>query len=262
MLVSLAMDNYISTGVFATTVSGGFQIYFNQEPVKMNVVLSTVIKSLVVFTIFWYIYETVFNYLVYQKNKQLQNSMDKERLQSQLDSLKQQINPHFLFNSLNSLTSLIATNPDKAEEFVEEMSRVYRYLLQSNDSELTTLEKELSFINSYILLLQTRFGEGVQTQIDIDERMLKRQIPPMTLQLLIENAVKHNITDRDKPLILKIHNQDDRLVISNNVQLKTKLMHSTGIGLKNIKEKYRLLDQPEVEILKTESHFTITIPLI
>ncbi|MEK6481812.1 histidine kinase [Catalinimonas sp. 4WD22] len=262
MLLTLALDNYISTGTFAPTVSTGFQIYFNHQPVQMNIVSSAVIKSTFIFTFFWYVYETVYNYFVYQKTKQQQNAMDKERLQSQLDSLKQQINPHFLFNSLNSLSSLIATNPDKAEEFVEEMSRVYRYLLQSNDSELTSLSKELAFINSYILLLQTRFGEGIQTHIDIDEQLLNRQIPPMTLQLLVENAVKHNITDRDKPLTLEIYNKGEKLVISNNIQAKTKLMPSTGIGLKNIREKYRLLNQPEVEIIQTDTLFTVIIPLI
>lgn len=262
MLLTLALDNYISTGTFAPTVSSGFQIYFNHEPVQMHVVSAAVIKSAFIFTFFWYVYETVYNYFVYQKTKQQQNAMDKERLQSQLDSLKQQINPHFLFNSLNSLSSLITTNPDKAEEFVEEMSQVYRYLLQSNDSELTSLSKELAFINSYILLLQTRFGEGIQTHIHIDESLLHRQIPPMTLQLLIENAVKHNITDRDKPLTLEIYNSGEKLVISNNIQAKTKLMPSTGIGLKNIREKYRLLNQPEVEIIQTDTLFTVTIPLI
>lgn len=262
MLLTLSADNYLSEGVFALKVSMGFRLSFNDVPVKMPIVVGAALKSLVIFTFFWFIYKTVYNYLIYQKTKQQQTALDKERLQSQLASLKQQINPHFLFNSLNSLSSLIATNPDRAEEFVEEMSRVYRYLLQSNESELTSLSKELAFINSYILLLQTRFGEGIQTHIHIDESLLHRHIPPMTLQLLIENAVKHNITDRDKPLTLEIYNSGENLVISNNIQAKTKLMPSTGIGLKNIREKYRLLNQPEVEIIQTDILFTVIIPLI
>lgn len=188
--------------------------------------------------------------------------LKKAQLQTQFDSLKEQVSPHFLFNSLNSLSSLIATDPARAEEFVEEMSRVYRYLLRSNEEQLTTLQKEISFIESYNLLLTTRFGAGFKPEINIPASMMECMLPPMTLQLLIENAVKHNIVDPDTPLTVRIYVQDGRLFVSNNLQKKNKLVISNKVGLNNIISKYRLLNCPEVEIKETTDSFTVALPLI
>ena len=188
--------------------------------------------------------------------------LKKAQLQTQLDSLKEQVNPHFLFNSLNSLSSLIATNPDKAEEFVEEMSRVYRYLLRSNEEQLTSLQKEIEFIESYNLLLKTRFGDGFQPEIKIEETRKDYLLPPMTLQLLVENAVKHNIVDPDQPLQLMLYTEGDKLIVSNNLQKKNKSVVSNKIGLSNIISKYRLLNMPDVEIQETETQFKVILPLL
>lgn len=188
--------------------------------------------------------------------------LKKAQLQTQFDSLKEQINPHFLFNSLNSLSSLIATNPGKAEEFVEEMSRVYRYLLRSNESQLISLQKEVTFIESYNLLLKTRFGTGFQPVIKIEEDMKDWLVPPMTLQLLIENAVKHNIVDPDEPLTVKLFTEKEKLIVSNNLQKKNKAVVSNKIGLSNIISKYELLNHPGVEIRETDKEFIVVLPLI
>ena len=172
------------------------------------------------------------------------------------------MNPHFLFNSLNSLSSLIATDPEKAEEFVEEMSRVYRYLLRSNEEQLTSLQREVEFIESYNLLLKTRFGTGFQLVIKVEESKKEYLLPPMTLQLLIENAVKHNIVDPDKPLIVQLFTKNEKLVISNNLQKKNKPVASNKIGLNNIIAKYKLLNHPYVEVHETPDAFTVVLPLI
>lgn len=188
--------------------------------------------------------------------------LKKEQLQTQFNSLKGQLSPHFLFNSLNSLSSLIATHPDKAETYVEEMSRVYRYLLRSNEEQLFTLQKEIEFIESYNHLLKTRFGNGFIPEIKVHENMKAYLLPPMTLQLLVENAVKHNIADPDTPLHLKIYTADEKLIVSNNLQKKMKSVNSEGVGLSNIISKYKLLGQPDVEIKETAATFTVTLPLI
>jgi len=168
------------------------------------------------------VYETEASYRRIKISQLEAEQLKKAQLQTQFDSLKEQVNPHFLFNSLNSLSSLIATNPDKAEAFVEEMSRVYRYLLRSNEEQLTTLQKEMDFIESYNMLLQTRFGSGFQPVLQIEEKKKEWLLPPMTLQLLIENAVKHNIVDPDTPLVVQLYTKDEKLVVRNNLQKKNK----------------------------------------
>ena len=214
---------------------------------------------------------TIVNQAVYETNtsfsrieaSQLETEqLKKAQLQTQFDLLKEQVNPHFLFNSLNSLSSLITTHPDKAEEFVEEMSRVYRYLLRSNEEQLTTLQKEIDFIKSYNMLLTTRFGIGFQPVIRIEEKMKEWLLPPMTLQLLVENAVKHNIVDPDTPLVVQLYTQNEKLVVSNNLQKKNKTVVSNKVGLSNILSKYELLNYPSVEIKETGSEFIVVLPLI
>jgi sensor histidine kinase YesM len=208
------------------------------------------------------VYETVHAHTRIKFSQLEAEQLKKAQLQTQFDSLKEQVNPHFLFNSLNSLSSLIATNPDKAEEFVEEMSRVYRYLLRSNEEQLTTLQKEIEFIESYTLLLKTRFGSGFHPIVNIEEKMKDYLLPPMTLQLLIENAVKHNIVDPDTPLTVQLYTQGEKLVVTNNLQKKNKAVVSNKVGLSNIISKYKLLNCPDVEIKETADEFKVVLPLI
>src|SRR5207302_10574389 len=132
-----------------------------------------------------------------------------------------QINPHFLFNSLSSLSSLIADDHKRAEKFVDELASVYRYLLQTNEKELTTLAKELEFINAYFHLLKTRFSDGIQMELNVDNKYDDFLLPPLTLQILLENAVKHNVILPDKPLIIKVYTDEaDNLIVLNNLQKK------------------------------------------
>jgi sensor histidine kinase YesM len=192
-----------------------------------------------------------------EKEKLLQSEW-----QAKYDLLKAQINPHFLFNSLNSLSSLIAENPTQAERFTDEMSRVYRYLLRSNDQELVPLADELEFIRSYGHLLKTRHGDGFRLHIDVDASLQDHLLPSLTLQLLVENAVKHNIVVKDKPLVVSIRTCDRHLTVQNNIQKKTITVKSNGIGLANINAKFRLLNKEGISIDTVNDQFAVNVPLI
>lgn len=209
------------------------------------------------------VYEGIYYFRSWNQVTLEAETLKKEQLQTQLDSLKAQINPHFLFNSLSALQSLIEEDPVKAEAFVGEMSEVYRYVLQSNEKQLTTLSEELQFMQSYIHLLHTRFGDGLQVHIEAEQGDLVKQIPPLTLQLLVENAVKHNIVQPDHPLHVRIRSAGDGyLEVQNNLQRKPTKVSSTGTGLRNIVAKYELMGQPEVRIIDDRQHFSVFIPLI
>lgn len=189
--------------------------------------------------------------------------LKKVNLQSQLEGLKGQVNPHFLFNSLNSLSSLISEDPDQAEKFLDEMSKVYRYLLRNNEDGLTTLDREMQFIQSYFHLLKTRYGDGLELETIIDDRYYEYQLPPLTLQMLVENAVKHNMILRDSPLkILIMTTNSGRLVVSNNLQRKDRMVSSNKVGLTNIVNKYRLMRQEEISVRDDSKEFSVVIPLI
>jgi LytS/YehU family sensor histidine kinase len=213
------------------------------------------------------IYESIYSTDKWKKSMLEKEQLEKSNLQSQLEGLKSQVNPHFLFNSLNSLSSLIADEPDKAERFVDEMSKVYRYLLQTNEAELTPLATELQFIQSYIHLLITRYGKGVSVQIEIEESLKQHYLPPLTLQLLVENAVKHNMTLTSKPLFIEIRTTSEgKLMVRNNLQKRIVRVASNQVGLSNISSKYRLLAQRQpdvssISIEETPEFFTVTLPL-
>lgn len=197
-----------------------------------------------------------------EANTQLIN-LQKENLQSKFDVLKQQVNPHFLFNSLNVLTSLIKLEPDLAEKFSEQLSKVYRYVLENKDNELVSLKTELDFLQAYIFLLDIRFIDKLRVDIQIPENKLDKQIIPLALQLLIENAIKHNIMSKSEPLKIRIFiDKNNKLNIINNLQERKSQIISTGVGLKNIKNRYSLLHYEQPEFEKTEAEFIAKIPLV
>jgi len=184
-------------------------------------------------------------------------------LQSQLQSLKNQINPHFLFNTLNSLSSLIIESPRHAEVFVDELAKVYRYLLQANASELAPLAAELAFIQSYYHLLRTRYGEGLELYIAVADDFLPYQLPPLTLQMLVENAVKHNVILPSRRLrIAIVTTPQGRLCVRNNLQPRATRPTSNHVGLANIAARYQLLAQTALVVDDADGQFTVTLPLL
>jgi len=190
-------------------------------------------------------------------------NLQKENLQSQFDVLKQQVNPHFLFNSLNVLTSLIKLEPDLAEKFSEHLSKVYRYVLENKDNELVDLNTELVFLDAYIFLLKIRFVNKLNVNIDIPESKRYYQVIPLAMQLLIENAIKHNTMSKANPLQIDIFiDKQNFLNIVNNLQERPTQIHSTGVGLKNIQNRYLLLNNTEPVFEKTETQFIAKVPLV
>lgn len=184
--------------------------------------------------------------------------------QSQLQGLKSQVNPHFLFNSLNSLSSLISENETEAEKFLDEMSKVYRYMLRNDEDKFVSLQTELSFIDSYMFLLKARYGDGLQLSIQVNEEDKEKLIPPLTLQVIIENAIQQNIINKSNPLRMAISTaKDGRITVYNNVQPKM-VTDTTDqeSGLDNLVNKYRLLNEAEVIIHEHDQQRKICLPLI
>jgi hypothetical protein len=189
--------------------------------------------------------------------------LEQEKTDVQLRALQVQVNPHFLFNSLNSLSSLIDDDPRRASQFVDQLSQVYRYLLRANEHSLTTLANELDFIRVYYALLKTRYGNALELDMLVSSESQTQLLPPLTLQLLVENAVKHNITSAKRPLRITIFtDKTGHLTVSNNLQRKKTPVISNGIGLSTILTQYQKLMQPVPKISENEAEFAVTIRLI
>ncbi|GAA4419599.1 hypothetical protein GCM10023187_54060 [Nibrella viscosa] len=207
--------------------------------------------------------EAAYSYEKWRASVAREYELKELHMQQQLDVLKQQVNPHFLFNSLNSLIALIEEDPRQAGTFAEELSSVYRYVLRANDHNLTDLQTELDFIQSYYHLLKTRYGRGLDLVVAIDEQCGHHKLPPLTLQLLVENAVKHNEVGADRPLRIEIcTDQQAQLSVRNTLQKKPARVLSNGVGLSNIMAKYRMLGQPAPVVQETNGLFVVTLPLI
>jgi two-component sensor histidine kinase len=188
--------------------------------------------------------------------------LEREKAQVQFDNLKNQLNPHFLFNALSSLNSLIMENQRLASEFVQQLSRVYRYVLQYKDQSSVSLSTELNFIQHYISLLQTRFQQALTITVAVDKEAEEQRIVPVTLQILIENAIKHNIVSAELPLHIEIFTSGDYLVVSNNLQLRKQVESSNKLGLKNMQSLYKFLSDKPVQIEQTAIRFSVKVPLL
>ena len=182
-------------------------------------------------------------------------------MRAHYEALKNQVNPHFLFNSLNTLNSLIKIDADKAQNYVQQLSSVFRYTLQNQ--EIITLKEEMDFTQSYCQLMQIRYGENLKFVQQIDEKYYSYKIMPLSLQILVENAIKHNVVSNKHPLTIIIKTTvDDNIIVSNPIQPKIKPEQGNGIGLVNLSERYRLMWKKEISIDKKNDMFEVTIPLI
>jgi len=189
--------------------------------------------------------------------------LQKENLQSQFEVLKQQVNPHFLFNSLNVLSSLIKVDPDLAESFTEKLSKVYRYVLENKEKDLVTLNTELDFLTAYLFLIDIRFSGKIVVNIKIDKIYLDFFILPIAVQMIIENAIKHNSYSKSQPLKIEIFVDDQhQLNIINNLRARETKLISTGVGLENIMRRYTLISERKPEFIKTEEQYIVKLPLL
>lgn len=185
-----------------------------------------------------------------------------ESAQAQLQNLKDQINPHFLFNNLSVLSSLVYKDQDKAADFINQLSKVYRYVLDSKNNELVSLESEMTFLKSYMYLVSIRFEESLRFDIHIEPEHYTKALPPMALQMLVENAIKHNEVSTSLPLTISIFSKGDSICISNPLQPRTHSESSSKMGLRNIQARYSFITDHPVIIEETNSHFSVTLPLV
>jgi len=204
-------------------------------------------------------------HLIFQKQAyELENEkLRTESLQSQFESLKNQMSPHFLFNTLTALKSLIRESPDLADQYVNHLSQVLRYTLQSNEKKTVTLREEMEFTESYLFLIKMRYGTNLTVKTTIQERYMSMELPPLTIQTLLENAVKHNEISNKKPFAIVIQTSEKpELMVSNQIQKKLTQELGTGIGLTNLSKQFQLLGERDIQIIQEDNEFRVIIPLI
>ena len=190
------------------------------------------------------------------------SQLKKSNMEAQFEALRTQINPHFLFNCLNALSTLVYRDADVSATFISQLSNVYRYLLYNQEKKLVTLQEELNFLDSYLYLLKIRFGENILIQQEITPEIESLHVPPASLQILIENAIKHNVVSSRNPLRIQLTADQGVVVVSNNLQEKTIKEESTFIGLQNIRKRFAFLTDEPVKIEKSDTLFRVTLPLI
>lgn len=238
-------------------------LFWNQQ-ITSDVFLSQMFFMMKIAFSFLFVGALLTNAIFFFKNWKeaavQQEKLKREQLALQYETLKSQVNPHFLFNNLNSLTSLISSNPEKAIQFVKKLSEVYRYVLDQKDHELVDLETELKFVESYIFLQKIRFENNLEVKIDVQPKNMK--VIPLSVQMLVENAIKHNeISDR-KPMQISIFTTDNQsLVVENKLQKKTGT-EGNGSGIQNISDRYKFFTDKQVEIAVNSERFRISIPLL
>jgi two-component system, LytTR family, sensor kinase len=243
------------------------------------------VASFTAFGVIAGLYESIRYFNLWKKTSLEKEQLEKENLQSQLAGLKSQVNPHFLFNSLNTLVHLIPENPDSAVKFVQKLSKVYRYILEMRDASTTPLSTELEFLNAYIFLLKERFGDNLHVEIakaicldkihqiiqplsdketpNCSSTICEKHILPLSLQILFENAIKHNIISAQRPLTITVSiENNERLIVKNNLQRKNQIQEGTGVGLQNIRNRYQLICQKDVDIIVTQTSFIVSLPLL
>lgn len=190
--------------------------------------------------------------------------IEAEVMRIRYHQLRAQVNPHFLFNSLNILVSLINSNPIKATEYTKQLASIYRYLLSNDNSEVVTLSEELKFAQKYTNILSIRYGDGIRINLPnvTDVTVMSMRIIPTSIQVLIENAVKHNIISTIKPLIINVYIDNNHIIVSNSLAIRPMPADSTGLGLKGLKEKYKIITDEDIKITQTHTTFNVSVPLI
>lgn len=257
----LVVSNLLFVTIFLLLLVYTYFKFALDRELKIEDMYVDLMMAILVTTIINLIYIGTDFYSFWRKSVYEVDVLRQENLRSQLETLKNQVNPHFLFNSLNTLASVIDEDTQIAKEFVLKLSQVYRYILQSNEKDIVTIEDELIFIRSYNYLLQIRYGENLKFKIDISKKYFTFCIPPFVLQMLVENAIKHNVISTIKPLYVNIEIEDDFLLVRNNFQPKTVHVDSNNIGLKNISDRYKLLAHKEIEIIQNDYFFEVRLPL-
>lgn len=236
---------------------------FNGGIVDWDVIATITLIIMICVLFITHVYETVFLVLEAESEKLKKEQLERARAEAELEALKNQIDPHFIFNSLNALSHLIEKDPVKAKRFNDNMADVYRYILQNKARELVLLHEEMEFLNDFFSLLKIRFEEAMQLQINIDRAVYDHYlIPPISLQILVENAIKHNEFSDAVPLVITIDMQNDELIIHNQVRKKILRKASSRIGLQNLGERYKLTTSKEISVKESSHDFTVSLPVL
>jgi sensor histidine kinase YesM len=252
---------YSSTAVTALTLFF-FTVVFKQEineaffaSVRESVIYSIVISTIIM------LFFTARGFLLSWRQAAINiEKIKREHVSSQYEALKNQVNPHFLFNSLNALSSLVYDHPDRAIEFINRLSDVYRYVLDSKDKEAVPVNEELDFVRAYSFLLKTRYEDNIEIEFDVTAQ--EGYVPPMSIQMLLENVVKHNEISDEHPMRINIKEKDSYIFITNRLHLKEKNTEMSGIGLENIKSRYSILTDRSVQINQTNHEFVVGLPIL
>ena len=256
-------------GIIAYTVPlsvlllAGWYNIFTDGPVNWNVITQSTLIILIAVIFITHVYETVF--LVKETESEMVRSeqLERAKVEAELEALKNQIDPHFIFNSLNTLSHLIEDRPDKARLFNDNLADVYRYILQNKARGLVLLREEVAFLESYFSLLQIRFENAVELKLHVDEKLQDEfLVPPISLQILAENAIKHNEFSEALPLQLTIEAKEEELIIHNKIRRKNLRKPTSKIGLQNLKERYKLTTNKELIIEESKDDFIVRLPIL
>lgn len=238
---------------------GLLELILNRE-IKLDIGFST---NLLPTVLLYIIYEAIYFFDAWKQNVRQTEAMARENVQSQLDGLKNQLDPHFLFNNMNTLAALIDEDNTDAQQFLEHLADVYRYVLVSRDKNTVPLDEELAFLDAYVYLNKIRFRENLQVKTQLSGSLSGHHVTPLSVQMLVENAIKHNVVSKELPLTITIGQADDGyLVVANNMQPKTTIEQSTRVGLRNIITRYNLLTNRSVDITQANGLFTVRLPLL
>ncbi len=256
--IVLTMIAIFALRCFAEMAVGGESFKEFVEGERLVYYLYSLLITIVVSLFF----HAFYFYKSWQENKVKEHKIIASTASAQFDALKNQLDPHFLFNSLNVLTSLIEEDPRQAQKFTTSLSKVYRYVLEQKNKDVVSVDEELQFARTYVQLLKMRFEDSIVFELPEKAHNPEAKIVPLSLQLLLENAVKHNVVTTAKPLRIQVYEDSGALVVSNNLQEKQVVKKSSGVGLKNIQQRYAILTKRQVNINKTATDFVVQLPML
>lgn len=254
IVATVILVDFIGLTLLSSWTKQTYSLLNRSRPILAITLVSTMTMA---------IYEAIYFYVKLKESIREEEQSKQVMVQAQLDALRNQAQPHFFFNTLNTLRDIIDQNAkEDAMEFVDKLSDVYRFILETGDTNLITLKNEIRFAEAYLHIQSERFDNNLKLKWDVPKRALNKMIVPMSLQLLLENAIKHNVVSKAKPLIISIVAEENRLRVSNKLQLKSTRLPSTKLGLKNINKRFTLIANRAIEITRDENEFAVSLPLL
>lgn len=255
-----------AAAAMGAALMGSITYLLDQFGVYEGNIVRHIINNMMIFGVINIIYVSIMEGIIFfrrwREEKIRTERLEKENAISRYEALKNQINPHFLFNNLNVLASLVSKDKAIAEKFIQEFSRIYRYILDTSEKLVVELNEELNFINSYLYLLKIRYNEGIDYDININQESMKKYVIPLALQILVENCVKHNMFSQSAPIKIVIYDKDDMIYVENNIRKKEVRNKQEALGLKNLSSRYSFISEKKPVFSIHNDIFVAKIPLI